>query len=115
MAAKGLGKPGKTCFEYSIRGDTLNESGEIMFGEIRLLPLGLGENAKITVEPARGFDRGGGPGRRIESTIKGGTVGLVLDARGRPLLLPSDRNECKHSVEQWITSLNLYPEMAVVA
>ena len=113
VAAKGTGKPGKACFTYTIRGETLNETGEMAFGEIRLLPLGLGETATINVHPARGFDLGAGPGRQIERPIKGGTVGLVLDARGRPLPLPPDRASCQRAIEQWVTSLDLYPQMAV--
>ena len=113
VAAKGLGKPGRPCFEYAIEGQTLNESGEIACGEIMLLPLGLGESARLSAAPARGFDLGAGPGRRIERTVRGGTVGLVLDARGRPLPIPQVRSEAKQAVERWVTSLDLYPSMAV--
>ncbi len=66
VAPKGTGKPGKPCFKYSISGSSLNESGEIAFGEMKLLPLGIGETANISVEPARGFDSGAGPGKLVE-------------------------------------------------
>ncbi|MFB3138426.1 MAG: glutamate mutase L [Phycisphaerales bacterium] len=115
VAAKGVGRPQKTCFEYAIRGETIDQSGTLAFGEIKLLPLGLGEAATITAEPARGFDLGAGPGRRIERKVKGGTVGLILDARGRPLQLPADREICKRTIEEWVTSLDLYPTMVVAA
>ena len=115
VAAKGVGRPQKTCFEYAIRGETIDQSGALAFGEIKLLPLGLGETATITAEPARGFDLGAGPGRRIERKVKGGTVGLILDARGRPLQLPADRKICKRTIEEWVTSLDLYPTMVVAA
>ncbi len=69
----------------------------------------------ISAEPARGFDLGAGPGKRIERQIKGGTVGLVLDARGRPLELPEERAACRAAIEKWITNLDLYPQMTTVA
>ncbi|MCA9112117.1 MAG: methylaspartate mutase, partial [Planctomycetaceae bacterium] len=108
VAAKGRTKPGKQCFSYEISGSTLNERGEMSFGDVRLFPLGLGETARITVEPARGFDVGGGPGKRVEREVRGGTVGLILDARGRPLILPEDRAECRRTVKEWSESLRLY-------
>jgi uncharacterized protein (TIGR01319 family) len=88
IAAHGLGKPGKTCFRYSIVGETLRASGEMAFGEIELLPLGPDETAQVVIEPARGFDVGAGRRKRIERQVRGGTVGLILDARGRPLQPP---------------------------
>ena len=82
VAAKGLGKLGRTCFEYEITGDTLNESGAINFGDIKLLPLGPDETAEVTIDPARGFDVGAGPGKQVRRKVTGGTVGLFLDGRG---------------------------------
>ena len=110
VAPRGHGKPGRPCFSYSIEGDTLNESGEIEYGQIRLLPLGIGETAMVIVDPAKTFDIGGGPGRRVQRVAKGGTVGLILDGRGRELQLPERRDECRRSIRNWITALDLYPE-----
>lgn len=109
IAAKGLGKPGKPCFEYEIRGETLNESAMMQFGALKLLPLGPGQSAKAIIEPGRGFDCGAGPGKRIERTVYGGTVGLILDARGRPLQLPEDRATCQKTIAAWVNAVELYP------
>lgn len=114
IAAKGQGREGKPCFSYTIKGKTLNESGQIAYGQIKLLPLGEGETATATIEPARGFDCGAGPGKRIERTVKGGTVGLILDGRGRPLVLPEDRASCRAAMTRWVDAMDLYPEMAEV-
>ncbi len=112
VASKGHGRPGRTCFSYEVKGQTLSESGEIETGEIRLLPLGVGETATVTVEPAKGLDMGNGPGKRVARTVKGGTVGLILDGRGRELVLPESRDECKRTIERWVDALDLYPELA---
>lgn len=108
VAAKGTGKAGKPCFSYKIAGDSINESGEIAVGDLRLVRLADGATAKITVEPARGFDLGAGPGKPVERNIRGGTVGIILDGRGRPLELPEDRTTCKDAVTRWIEALALY-------
>lgn len=111
VAAKGLSKIGKPCFSYSIKGETLNEDGSMAFGEIKLLPLSSGETAMVTIEPSRGFDFGEGPGKRVQRQVKGGTVGLILDARGRPLALPDEPVARKSTIDKWVRAMNLYPEM----
>ena len=110
VAAKGLGKPDRPCFEFQITGDTLNESGTINFGDVKLLPLGPDETAEVTIEPARGFDVGAGPGKQVRRKVTGGTVGLFLDGRGRPLVLPQQRSEAQKMMTRWVTAMELYPE-----
>lgn len=108
IAAKGNGKPGKPCFSYKLQSSAGQKSGEIHCGELELLPLANGAAARIEIAPARGFDVGAGPGKPLECEVKGGTVGVILDGRGRPLLLPEDRAACRQVVEQWTKALNLY-------
>jgi hypothetical protein len=110
VAAKGAGKAGRPCFRYTIRSATLNESGEMMVGDIRLFPLAEGETATVAIEPDRAFDCGAGPGKPIEREARGGTVGLILDARGRPLSLPVERQVGRPLVERWVSALHLYPQ-----
>ncbi len=105
-AAAGSGKPGQACFRYQVRGDTLEASGEMRVGDMKLYPLGLGETARVAIQPERGFDFGAGPGRAVERDVEGGTVGLILDARGRPL-------QVEGGVEGWVRALELYPEGSV--
>jgi uncharacterized protein (TIGR01319 family) len=101
IAPAGIGKPGKTCFQYEITGDGIAESGEVAFGELKLLKMADGVTATAVIEPAKGFDVGEGPGKRIEREIRGGTVGILLDGRGRPLILPEDRDACRQAVVAW--------------
>lgn len=109
VAAKGEGKPGKPCFKYAVSGSTLNSSGTMTYGDVVLLPLGPDEQANVVIEPEKGFDCGAGPGKRVERVAKGGTVGLILDARGRPLRLPEARKECQATMSRWVDVLRLYP------
>src|SRR5580692_1141658 len=114
VSPKGSGSLGKACFRYTLArkgssGAAQSEAGEIVVGEMRLLSLGPGELATITVEPARGFDCGAGSGKRVEKEIRGGTVGLILDGRGRPLVLPEEDRVRKQLLTEWIRALDLYP------
>lgn len=110
VAAKGavrLDKP-RMCFRYKIDGQTLKESGEMMTGELKHFPLGIGETARVSIEPARGFDFGAGPGTPVEREVRGGMVGLILDARGRPLRLPEDRQLGRQFMTKWVNAMGLY-------
>jgi len=107
VAPTGAGKPGKTCFGFQVSGTNIDTSGEISVGELRLLPLADGETAEATIEPARNFDIGAGMGKAVTRTVRGGTVGLLLDGRGRPLDLPEDRAACRQAVTDWTNALGL--------
>jgi hypothetical protein len=110
VAPKGVGKPGRPCFRYSLAGPGgAGGSGEVLCGDLKLVPLPEGATATITVEPDRAFDAGEGPGKRVERTVRGGSVGIVLDGRGRPLELPTDRASGRPLVERWVSALDLYP------
>jgi hypothetical protein len=68
----------------------------------------VGATATVSVEPRRGFDVGAGSGKTVERTVKGGTVGLILDARGRPLTIPAGPDR-RATLRRWYETLNLYP------
>ena len=109
IAAKGTGKPGKPCFRYELRGGGLNESGEMQSGDIRLFRAAQADVVRAVIEPARGFDVGAGPGKRLECEVRGGEVGIILDARGRPLALPEEKEQRHAMIQKWVRALEVYP------
>lgn len=109
VAPRGRDKPGKVCFSYEVNMAGKTQRGEMRVGETHLLPLGLDEKATLKVSPAGRFDCGAGYGVEITREIRGGTVGLILDARGRPLELPAERAACRRAMTEWVDVLQLYP------
>jgi len=83
---------------------------ELNLGEVKLIPLAEGQEAKAVIAPARHFDMGDGPGKAVEKTITGGVAGVLLDARGRPLYLPEEDDARKELLLKWFRALDLYPE-----
>jgi hypothetical protein len=83
----------------------------LKYGDLKLLPLAAGETAKVEITPARGVDVGAGPGKLLSREVRGGLVGLILDARGRPLKLPEEPAARRETAARWARALNLYPEM----
>lgn len=78
-------------------------------GELNVIPLGIGETAKIHVKPRWGFDMGNGDGKEFEGEVNGGVVGVIFDTRGRPFTLPKDNAERIALVKSWYKAMNLYP------
>ncbi len=80
---------------------------DVLAGTIEVIPLGVNEQALLTLFPAPAVDVGLGPGERARAAeeIDGGLVGLIVDARGRPLSLPSDETERQARLMQWAQAL----------
>ncbi len=75
---------------------------EIASGSLEVIPLPLGEQASLELRPLKGFDLGAGPGRkRVIKRLVGGMMGLVVDARGRPIVLPEDPAARLEKVKHW--------------
>ena len=103
VAPVGQGKEGEPCLTIEYNG----KSETFRYGELRVLPLGVGETLQATLKPARGFDVGAGRGRPVEATLEGGVVGVVVDTRGRPLQLPPDDATRRQKLIDWMTALGL--------
>ena len=89
---------------------------EVPYGEIAVVPLRSDQRANLTVKPAPGLTVGGGePGKPLKTQpgqeVKGGLVGLIIDARGRPLRFPNAAN--RHTaVRRWLTALDAVDQTA---
>lgn len=79
-------------------------TAEVMSGSIEIIPLKLNEQALLTLYPAPTVDVGLGPGERARAAeeIDGGLVGLIIDARGRPLAFPTNETERQARLLQWM-------------
>ena len=83
----------------------------VPFGELRLYPLGVGEKARVTIQPERRLDMGAGRGQVVEAEVEGGVVGLVVDTRGRPLEVSNTSTERVALLKKWFQALEVYPEI----
>ncbi len=109
VAPGGAPKVGKKVYSYKVEGDRHKEAGEIIEGDLKVLPLGPGEEVTLRLDPVRGVNLGMGIGKPVEKTVRGGTVGLILDGRKRPLALSDERSKCQEVISKWVESMELYP------
>ena len=106
----GTGNAGETCISVELYlPDKPLVTEAVPYGELRLYPLGLGEKASVKLQPARRFDLGAGRGNPVEVEVVGGVVGLVIDTRGRPLVIPKDTAERVAQLTKWQAALEAYP------
>ena len=110
-APAGSGKPGEVCCGFTLTGAASGPvSGSLHVGELVRIDLAEGEEADLSLEPARGWDAGAGIGRSASARVRGGAAGLVLDGRGRPIQFASSAAERREQVRAWNEALGTYPE-----
>ena len=91
VAPVGRFSEGRECAEITLdRGGGNVDTHTVEWGEIIRFHLEPGGKAQLTVTPRRGVDVGTGPGNEVKAEITGGVVGVVMDARGRPISLGAD-------------------------
>jgi hypothetical protein len=103
VAPVGRAEPGEVVVQLKLIYETGGEvEVEVEFGALEVLPLPPGQQAELQLRPLKRFDVGAGPGRGFRRKIYGGVVGLIVDARGRPMVLPSDAGERRAKMQQWL-------------
>lgn len=102
----GTAKRGTTILNSHISyEDGHKTSRETKFGSIDVLPLAHKEKATIRIQPLHRFDVGMGPGVGGSLRVVGGTLGVVIDARGRPLMHSYDTANRKEMMITWLQKL----------
>lgn len=113
LAPLGNGRLGQPCVTVEVSGpDMAPVTRRVPFGEIVLLPLPPARaTGRVSAVPERGFDLGAGRGRPMSARIPGGSLGLIVDTRGRrPFTLPTDRSTRIQRLRAWHGALGLYPQ-----
>ncbi len=100
VAASGEGKWGRKCFTYRVSG-AVSAAGELACGDVSLVRVAPEQEVEVVVEPTKEFDLGAGPGKPVSRRLKGGTIGILFDARGRPLVLPDNDADRRTAVARW--------------
>jgi len=110
VAPVGTGKEGAKCVHVRVtKADGKESEARVEFGNIAILPLGVGESAQAVINPERGFDVGAGGGKALEARVEGGLVGVIIDCRGRPLALADDDRTRMEAHRKWAVQLDAYP------
>jgi hypothetical protein len=85
-----------------------NESRlDIKLGALEVLPLPVGQSGRLYLQPLHHADVGFGPGQTRDRGIPvtGTALGVVIDARGRPLRFPTDAERRRAIIKKWLWTL----------
>lgn len=75
---------------------------EILQGTLKRLVIPTGVTAELTLRPSKETDIGfGGPGIGGRLKVPGGSMGVIIDARGRPLRLPEADEARIEVLKRW--------------
>jgi hypothetical protein len=105
-ALTAAGEPLAVEVTVAYAGGAGNLKSEVPYGGIEVIPLRPEQRASLTVRPGPGFRIGTGePGKMVQTgegeEVKGGLIGLIVDARGRPLTLPTDEGARIERLVTW--------------
>ena len=107
IAPVGSARDGERALSLTIlqNNDKLVEK-DIPAGTIERFPLDPGESAILEVRPSRDFDIGlGRKGLGGKAKVRGGSLGIIVDTRGRPLALPATDKARRLKLQEWLESL----------
>jgi hypothetical protein len=110
LVPNGEGRIGEVALELELvlPGGQSNRV-TVRHGEIVRMPLAVGRSAQLVLRPAAGVRIGanaaGAEVRGNPGQLRGSTLGLVIDARGRPLALPDDARERCLKLWEWLVAL----------
>jgi len=116
VAPVGRSKIGKPALSVKLElpGGTVFEE-TIPYGEVRLIPCGVGQVAKAQLKTLSGLTLDENRNRELNINLHGGVVGIVLDTRGRkPFELPTDVTTRVAMLKKWMRELKVYPESILV-
>ncbi len=116
VAPVGKGKYGKPALTAKLElpdGNTFEET--IPFGEVRMIPCGIGEVAKATLKTHGRLILNAEKAKELTVDLHGGNVGIILDTRGRqPFSLPVDNAERIKYLKKWMREFKAYPKDILV-
>jgi uncharacterized protein (TIGR01319 family) len=95
IAPIGIARPGLSILRIRvIREDGRTITREVKYGSLSILPIEMGEKVSLHLRPLHRFDVGmGGPGKAGKVNAVGGALGIIIDARGRPLQFFTDEEK----------------------
>jgi hypothetical protein len=109
IALTGSGKEGSVALRLKVEyDDGRSLRVDVPYGSLEVIPLLAGKRARVEMRPNWQFDVGvGSRGRGATTQMDGGALGIIIDARGRPLTLPADGEKRRAKIREWMGELGL--------
>jgi hypothetical protein len=106
IAPVGVAKPGVPVLRLMIKLADGSETTEVInYGSLVRLPIPMGMKVSLHIQPLQRFNIGTGVGRGGRLEVRGGVLGVIVDARGRPIRVHSEADNPAEWLQRWKTSL----------
>jgi len=104
VAPVGTAREGEMALAFRLDyEDERSLEVEVAYGSLEIIPLPSGRTATLELRPSRRFDVGlGTKGQAGTTKVEGGVVGIIIDARGRPLPIAEDPEEQREKMQRWL-------------
>lgn len=104
VAPIGVSREGEIALSFRIEyQDGRSLQVEVPFGSLEVIPLPTDHTATLELRPSRHFDVGlGTKGQAGMTKVEGGIIGIIIDARGRPLPTADDPEIQQQRVQRWL-------------
>ncbi|MCY4113763.1 MAG: hypothetical protein OXG33_07495 [Chloroflexi bacterium] len=115
VAPRGRAKSGEPAVLVDVRPSSgARIEREVSAGALDVIQWDARVPAEVRIWPQPRFDVGLGNGRpaRLKANVGSGLVGLIVDARGRPLVWPDEPDERQARLQQWLRSMDAFPPAA---
>lgn len=99
----GTGKDGELCVTVKVNGT----AHAVNCGDMLVIPLGEDQFVDAEIEPSKNFDAGQGKGKAFKAKLEGGTVGIIIDARGRPFNIALNTPDRVKKLRSWLAAFGL--------
>jgi hypothetical protein len=104
VAPVGTAREGDVALTFKIQyEDGRILEVEVPYGSLEVIPLPAGQTADLELRPTRRFDVGlGTKGLAGTTKVEGGVIGIIIDARGRPLPIEDDPEAQREKMQRWL-------------
>ncbi len=100
IAPTGKGQAGQSALKGSVESAQGQFDLDVEHGRIDATILDTNQMAEVSLQPDKRLNLGFGAGKGKKLSVRGGAVGLIVDARGRPLSL-ADEDKRLDQVRKW--------------
>jgi len=107
----GRAKFGQPIMRYHLTmADGAVSEGQLNYGDLSVIPLDVGQSCQAILKPIGQWDVGSGKGQEHHADLEGGLVGIIFDARGRPIELPEREPDRIARLVSWMRAMGAYDE-----
>jgi hypothetical protein len=109
----GTARHGSKVLSFTVKSNMGAYEGDVRFGSLERIIVPAGVKATLELRPTRRFDLGVGRGKGVRMETWGGAVGIIIDARGRPLVWPEKKEVRQKAVRQWLQELGVWSSLTL--